>query len=239
MPSDHRAKDRRVFKTRTGKRHPGFQTDTQGAIMLDTLGEETATYYQLEFTDIGDVLVCEFKDSSNTTKLGIHNILASSYYKTYSLEESIDALELYNSESKLFNIFTVDNQDTASRLKALYQTSLVHLQYFIKHNIKPVFLSEAFSIGWDSQYSVYLVLWKAPQGPTANGFTSRHRFPADWLDNCCGIFQGQVLRKQDSGYYLENILTGAITNIASLVAADRGVILDTAPSGNGCYRVIT
>lgn len=215
-----------------------FQTDTENAIKLDTLGETTATYYQLEFSDIGDVLVCEFKDANNQTRIGIHNILDTEYFKTYTIEDPINALELYSNTSKLFNIFTIDDQNIASRIKSLYQTSLVHLQYFIKNNIKPVFMSEALSIGWDSSYGVFLVLWKNPQGNNANTMTSRHRFPANWLTNILGISQGQLIYKDRSGFHFKNILNDEISHLGIIIAADRGVIIKEASSEYGCYRII-
>lgn len=209
-----------------------FKTNVSDSIELNDLflnEDNSVQYWQLEFSDIGDVLICSF-NTEEGLRLGIKNIFEKSPYKTYSLDEQIDATALYDTEPYLlFNKFMIDNQNELFRLWGLYQTTLVHLQYFLKNNYTPLYLGEEYSIAWSNVYHNYLILFKASTVPY------RRRVPATWLDDCLYIEQGYIKR---SGMNPENIHTGYFDRLdsSSYLAADRGVCVLSHQYGIGAYR---
>lgn len=207
-----------------------FQSEVQDTIQiapLYALDLPSTKYYQLEFSDIGDVLINSFQDNEGKTYIGIRNIFDSnSLYDSYDLDAQINALDLYDSELYLFNKFTTDNPQQAYRLMGLYQTSLVHLQYFLKNNYTPIYMGEEYSIGWSNVYQNYLTLFKAPIA------LNRRRSAAGWLDDTIWIEQGKIGHSEG---LIEDLYSGTTsTTEENYLAAERGVLVKS--DSIGAYR---
>ena len=209
-----------------------FQSEVQDAIQiapLDALDDPSTKYYQLEFSDLGDVVVESYYDDGQTW-IGIRNIFKSGTGYSWNFNERIDATDMYDNTDNnvLFNIFTIDNPQQAYRLMGLYQTSLVHLQYFLKNNYTPIYMGEEYSIGWSNVYQNYLTLFKTPVA------LNRRRSTAGWLDDTIWIEQGKIGHSRG---LVEDLYSGATsTTEENYLAAERGVLVKN--DSIGAYRYL-
>lgn len=195
-------------------------------------------YWQLEFADIGDIL-CFSYEQEGQQKIAIQGIFDETFNAlsdngdySWTVNDAIDAPEFgnINADYPVFNQYTIDNMTNSPRIWGLYQTSLVHLQYFLKNDYTPLYLGEEYSIGFSNIYHNYITLFKVPT------VANRRRCEGNWLEDTCYIEQGKI---GHSGGFVENIYTGDVSEAENqYLAAERGVCLILHKNGIGAYRNI-